>query len=141
MGAWTLRLQAGEPGKQFAWFENCGDRWIKHVIEAELPETRTIHAVEIAGSGRMDLVGTASSAGQVVWYENLGGDADKRWRKHIIDSSAGRVIHGNLVDMDGDGGTDFVAAVGVSGKTPEELAVQQVVWYEHEGRPEGLAVD
>ena len=134
-GRMDVAASSWRTGKQFAWFENCGDRWVKHVIESELPETRTIHAVEIAGSGRMDLVGTASSAGQVVWYENLGGDADRLWRKHIIDSSAGRVIHGNLVDMDGDGGTDFVAAVGVSGKTPEELAVQQVVWYEHEGDP------
>ena len=134
-GRMDVAASSWRTGKQFAWFENCGDRWVKHVIESELPETRTIHAVEIAGSGRMDLVGTASSAGQVVWYENLGGDADRLWRKHVIDSSAGRVIHGNLVDMDGDGGTDFVAAVGVSGKTPEELAVQQVVWYEHEGDP------
>ena len=70
-----------------------------------------------------------------MWYENLSGEPDSQWRKHVIDSSAGRVIHGNLVDMDGDGAVDFVAAVGVSGKTPEELAVQQVVWYEHEGDP------
>ena len=60
-------------------------------------------------AGGLDLIGTASSVGQVMWYENLGGDPDKQWRKHVIDSSAGRVIHGNLVDMDGNGGVDFVA--------------------------------
>ena len=134
-GHMDVAASSWRTGKQFTWFENGGDSWTKHLIEDDLPETRTIHAVEIAGSGRKDLVGTASSAGQVMWYENVGGDPATQWRKHIIDSAAGRVIHGNLVDMDGDGGTGFVAAVGVSGKTPEELAVQQVVWYEYEGDP------
>ncbi len=134
-GRMDVAASSWRTGKQFAWFENCADAWVKRVIEDDLPETRTIHAVEISGSERMDLIGTASSAGQVMWYENLGGDPDQMWQKHIIDPSAGRVIHGNLVDMDGDGGTDFLAAVGVSGKTAEELAVQQVVWYEHDGDP------
>ena len=39
-----------------------------------------------------------------------------------------RAIHGHPVDMDGDGGADVVMAVGVSAKTAQELAVQQVVW-------------
>ena len=134
-GLMDVAASSWRTGKQFAWFENCGDAWVKRVIDDDLPETRTIHAVEIAGSGRMDLIGTASSAGQVMWYENLGGNPEEMWWKHIIDPSAGRVIHGNLVDMDGDGGVDFVTAVGVSGKTAEELAVQQVVWYEHDGDP------
>ena len=122
-------------GNQFAWYENRDGEWIKHIIEDNIAETRTIHAVDIDGDGKIDLLGSARVANQVVWYENPGDPVNQPWRKHIIDD-APQPIHGHPVDMDGDGDVDVVMALGML--PPEQGAAfehHQIVWYEHEGNP------
>ncbi|MCF6285005.1 MAG: VCBS repeat-containing protein, partial [Candidatus Hydrogenedentes bacterium] len=48
-------------GNQFAWFENDGSpddgTWTKHMIEADLDETRTIRAADFAQDGDVDFLG------------------------------------------------------------------------------------
>ena len=123
-------------GNQFAWYENRDGQWIKHMIEEEIGETRTICAVDMRGNGLWDLVGSASAEGQVMWYENPGDPANKPWKKHVI-GTALRPTHGHPVDMDGDGHVDVVMALGCHGPNdPEALEQHQVVWYENDGHPE-----
>ena len=122
-------------GNQFAWFENRGDEWVKHVIEEDMKETRTICAADLNGNGRPDVLGSASMSDQLVWYENPEDPVNQTWRKHVIDD-APRPIHGHFADMDSDGDLDVVMALGCW--APEEQdrpEVHQVVWYEHEGQP------
>ena len=53
-------------GNQFAWFENDGSpaqgEWKKHLIERDIPETRTMRAADFDGDGDMDLLGTMRRA-------------------------------------------------------------------------------
>lgn len=121
--------------KQFAWFENRDSKWIKHVIEGNLAETRTIRAADMNGNGRMDLLGTAPSPGQVIWYENPSDPVNEPWKKHVIDTPY-RPAHGHPVDMDGDGDVDVVMALGYSGNNEgPDPKLHQIVWYENEGDP------
>ncbi len=132
-------------GNQFAWFENPGTvysgkptqliyeegkEWPKHLIEANLSETRCIRIADVDGDGDADLLGTAPGAGLVLWYENSGDPKNKPWGRHVIDSPF-RPNHGDPVDMDGDGDPDFVLALGM-GQSPARKPGGQVVWYEND---------
>lgn len=133
-------------GNQFAWFENDGTptdgHWTKHLIEANMAETRTIRAADFDGDGDMDLMGTARKANTTVWYENRTRDNKVEWVKHIVDDMSRNPAHGNPYDMDGDGDIDIVMALGFyykpgdndpsASQTREE---NQVVWYENDGSP------
>ena len=124
-------------GNQFVWYENRDGHWIKHIIEDNIAETRTIHAADIDGDGKIDLLGTARVANQVIWYENPGDPAVQPWIKHIIDD-APQPIHGHPVDMDGDGDLDIVMALGMlppDDPTGAPFEHHQIVWYENDGNP------
>ena len=127
-------------GNRFEWYRNPGKdgfakEWPAHVIEDKLSETRTICVADFNGDGRPDLLGTASSASLVVWYENVGKSGSlPTWKKHVIDDKSPAPIHGHPVDMDGDGDLDVVMAFGMrEGLAPKEK--HQVVWYENVGKP------
>ena len=59
----------------FAWFENRAGQWIRHVIDEDMPETRTIRTADFNGNGRVGMLGSAFAGHKVVWYENLGDPA------------------------------------------------------------------
>jgi hypothetical protein len=135
MGNGTLSVVASSwrKGNQFAWYEKRWGDWIKHVIDPFIMETRTVCPVDIDGDGRIDVLGTASREGEVVWYKNPGDPIHKPWRKTVIDSAA-RPIHGHPCDMDGDGGVDVVMALGM-GNWDHNPKYHQIAWYEHGGKP------
>ena len=133
-------------GNQFAWFENDGTpkngEWTKHMIEKQLPETRTIRAADFDQDGDMDLLGTARLAGQIIWYENEQKDRSISWKKHPLDTQSVCPAHGNPVDMDQDGDLDVVMALGFYYRPSGDRAGasidrkdNQIVWYENNGRP------
>ena len=136
-------------GNQFAWFENPGTvcvgpptqlcyeeerEWPKHMIDANVAETRCIRVADLDGDGDEDLVGTAAAGGLVLWYENSGDPLSRPWKRHLIDADAVRPMHGNPVDMDGDGDPDLVLALGMGTRRGEE-GDSGVVWYENDGTP------
>ena len=127
-------------GNRFVWFKNPGKdgfarEWPRHVIEDKLSETRTICAADFNGDGRIDLLGTASGASLVVWYENVGGRGKApAWKKHVIDDKSLAPIHGHPVDLDGDGDLDVVMAFGMrDGVAAKDKHL--VAWYENVGKP------
>ena len=138
-------------GSAFAWFENTGrptaDGWPKHFIEAfpevidyigeqRPPQTLAIRAADFDGDGDVDLLGTVHYANLIVWYENLHGDGTKTvsFRKHIIDNKTPHPTHGQPVDIDGDGDTDILMALGMH-FTPGDDRTHVIAWYENTGAP------
>ena len=135
-------------GNQFAWFENPGKvhggpptqliyeegkEWPKHLIEANLSETRCMRVTDVDGDGDADVLGTAPGAGLVLWYENSGEPKSRPWKRHVMDTD-GRPMHGDPVDIDGDGDPDYVLALRM-GQVPLDKADGKVVWYENDGSP------
>lgn len=127
-------------GSRFVWYRNPGKdgfakEWPAQVIEDKLSETRTIGVADFNGDGRPDLLGTASSASLVVWYENVGkAGGMPAWKKHVIDDKSPGPIHGHPADMDGDGDLDVVMAFGMrDGPAPRDK--HEVAWYENVGKP------
>jgi hypothetical protein len=127
-------------GNRFAWYRNPGKdgfakEWPAQVVEDKLAETRTVAVADFNGDGRPDLLGTASGASLVVWYENVGKRGDPpKWTKRVIDDKTPAPIHGHPADMDGDGDADVVMAHGMR----DALAASdkhRVGWYENVGKP------
>src|SRR5690606_19640412 len=84
--------------------------------------------------GRLDLLVTARAAGEVIWYENTAdasGSSAIHWNKHVIDAGTRGPVHGEPVDMDGDGDMDVVMASGGMA----EGGGAQIAWYENNGSP------
>ena len=131
-------------GNQFAWFENNGKpgegEWQKHMIEADVPETRTMRTADLDRDGDPDLMGTIRAGDETVWYENISIDDRITWHRHVIDNKSRCPAHGNCVDMDRDGDLDVVMALGFvfdpESKDPTYSKLQadnQIVWYENDG--------
>ena len=57
-------------GNAVAWFENAGapgqGPWLKHMIDAEIPEARAIRVADFDGDGQPDLLAAGSAANLLV---------------------------------------------------------------------------
>jgi len=124
-------------GRRFDWFENVGSpgdgsKWIRHSIEENVGETRTVAVADFNGDGKPDILGTSRTGNLVVWYENTGKPASGKWIRHVIDSKTLGPMHGHPVDLDGDGDLDVIMTYGLV--TPDSDNSHQVAWYENVGK-------
>lgn len=129
---------SGWKAHQVAWFENPGTpdgEWVKHLLDGDIAEARTIRVADFDGDGNPDLLATGTGSDLVVWYQHPGGPGTGDWHKRVIDDSTVRPVHGHPVDMDGDGDMDVVMATGMGADPPRG----SVVWYENDGHPDAGA--
>ena len=123
-------------GNQFVWYENPGTaseaKWPSHVIDANQAETRTVAAADFNRDGRPDVLGSVTTVGIVLWYENPGTAKPGRWKRHVIDLTA-HPMHGHPVDLDKDGDLDVLMAFG--GAAQGGAGYHEIVWYENVGKP------
>ena len=149
---------SGWKGSHFYWFENTGwpgrGGWPRHGIESNIrgrdnvpSRTRTMRAGDFDGDRDLDLLGTAPDADLIIWYENRRSTATEAswprlrtapvvWTKHVVDDRTRYPIHGQPVDMDGDGDLDILMAMGMHGK-PGDATTHQIAWYENNGESSG----
>lgn len=127
-------------GQRFDWFENVGSpgnggKWVRHNIAEKIGETRTIAVVDFNRDGKPDLLGTARTTNQVVWFANSGKPATEPWAKTIIDDKTLAPTHGHPTDLDGDGDLDVLMAFGLAAAVPgNSLESHHVAWYENIGK-------
>jgi hypothetical protein len=71
------------------------------VIDADPRDGYWVQAVDIDGDGRVDLVASGLTRGEVVWYQNPG------WRRRII-TTMDKPVSLDVADLTGDGRPDLV---------------------------------
>lgn len=125
-------------GNHIAWFvhpgrANVNALWKKEMIDPELAEARTIRSADFNGDGKPDVLSTGRIANLTAWYDQ-GSAASQPWKRHVIDDKSPQPVHGQPIDLDGDGDMDVVMALGMLA-TPGQEDTNQVVWYENVGRP------
>jgi hypothetical protein len=125
---------SGPPGPErheVCWYENIGrpgrgTKWKKHSV-GRLEAAFEAVAADLNGDGKPDVVATAwGPNGQVVWFENPG-DPTGNWIRHVLKEQWVRANSVLIVDLDGDGRLDIVAAA--------ERGANEVRWWHNEGRP------
>jgi hypothetical protein len=128
-------------GQRFDWFENAGspgdgEHWQRHPLAERIGETRTMAVADFDRDGRPDLLGTARTTNQVLWFVNPGLPATAPWAQHTIDDATIAPTHGHPVDLDGDGDLDVLMAFGlVAPVGADSVDSHQVAWYENVGAP------
>ena len=122
-------------GNRFSYFDRRGGEWRETIIDSNVAETRMVRAADVNGNGRLDLVGTATGANLLAWYENTGDPSSGPWPRHVIDDTQVKPNHGDIVDMDGDGGVDVLVAIRGDDSNKESLETPgaQIAWYENVG--------
>ncbi len=92
-----------------AWFENAdsfGGEWTRHDLDTGFDGAYFVHTFDVDGDGDLDVLGAASLAGKVVWWENTAGG----FISHLIDAEINGPVCVHGCDFDGDGDGDVLAA-------------------------------
>jgi len=82
-----------------------------------------VWTADLDGDGDLDVLGTSSHSDRLIWWENTGGDASNRV-EHPITTSLEGTYGMDVVDLDGDGDRDILAAFG---------HVDELVWWANRG--------
>jgi uncharacterized repeat protein (TIGR01451 family) len=117
-------LSASESSHTIAWWENTDDGdygsvWAMHAITDAFGGAHDIAVGDVDGDGDPDILGSASISNTVAWWENVdqtdpGTGDGSVWEGHIVNDDFGGANAVELVDMDGDGALDILAAATIS---------------------------
>ena len=117
-------LGAASFAADIAWWENlngAGTSWAEHTIDGAFFDARSVHAADVDGDGDIDVLGAASFAADIAWWENLNG-AGTSWAEHTIDGAFFGAHSVHAADVDGDGDIDVLGAAALA---------DDIVWWEN----------
>ncbi|NUM48600.1 MAG: VCBS repeat-containing protein, partial [Anaerolineales bacterium] len=122
-------LSAGYNENEIVWWENISENgftWSSsNVLTNTLPGAVDALATDLNGDGAPDVVGISATTGDVLWWNNLNGNASA-WETTLIDSFLDEATGLFVADVNGDGAQDVI----VVGTVPSS---ESVLWYENSG--------
>lgn len=93
------------------WFENAdglGLTWTEHEIETNFSGAKTADGADIDGDGDIDVIGSAFTADEICWFENIDGTGTS-WDDHAVNYVSFDGAHSACAaDIDADGYMDIV---------------------------------
>ena len=99
-----------------------GSTWITHLIDGSFDGVRFVHSSDVDGDGDMDVLGAATLADDITWWENDVGDGSS-WTTHLVDGDFDGAITVHSADVDGDGDMDVLGAAHQA---------HDITWWENE---------
>ncbi|MFC1462658.1 FG-GAP-like repeat-containing protein [Verrucomicrobiota bacterium] len=120
-------LGAAYMGDDITWWENLdgvGSLWDEHSVDGDFDAARSAYAVDMDGDSDLDVLGAASGANDITWWENLDGNGTS-WSEHTVDGDAALAYSAHAVDLDGDGDMDVLGAA---------MAAAEITWWENTDR-------
>jgi hypothetical protein len=141
-------LSASYPDGDIFWWENDGSQTFDENSDSEIGSgfagVQSIMAADIDGDGDLDVLGAATTADDIFWWENDGAE---NFSHHTIDGSFDGARAVTAADMDGDGDLDVLAAAGTADDIAwwqndgEENFTKQTIAAEFDGAREVVAAD
>lgn len=103
-----------------SWWENDGTPidggWTEHAIGAQLGSDKgTVRVSDLDADGDLDVVISASLAGDLMWWENDGTPVNGGWTQHMVDDNLAGVMSVHAADIDADGDLDLISAAETAG--------------------------
>ena len=98
------------------WWENVdgsGTSWTEHTVDGDFVSAMSVYSADINGDGYMDVLGAASIADDVTWWENDDGSGTG-WTEHTVDADFDSAISVYSEDINGDGYLDILGAAWVA---------------------------
>ncbi len=121
-------LGAAKDDDDVTWWENDGtnnvDNWTEHTVDGAFDGANGIYARDVDDDGDIDILGAASYADDITWWENDGTNNVDNWTEHTIDGAFTGAQYVYAEDMDGDGDID------VLGTCRDD---DDVTWWENDG--------
>jgi uncharacterized repeat protein (TIGR01451 family) len=113
------------------WWENTagdGSAWTMRTVESQFDGARSASAADVDGDGDLDVLGAASLADDITWWENTGpctgpGGQCSNWPEHTVDADFDGAWAVHAADVDGDGDLDVLGAAGIA---------DDIAWWENE---------
>ncbi len=112
------------------WWENTngnGTDWSEHTVDANFYGARSVYAADVDGDGDLDVLGAATNADDITWWENVdqfgsGSGSGTTWSKHTVDASFSGARSVYAADVDGDGDLDVLGAA---------YSTDDITWWEN----------
>ncbi len=107
------------------WWENTagdGTVWIEHTVDGDFDSANCVYAADVDGDGDMDVLGAASGASDITWWENTVGDGTA-WVEHTVDDDFDFARSVFAADLDGDEDIDILGA---------SLFDNEITWWENQ---------
>ncbi|HEX03872.1 MAG TPA: T9SS type A sorting domain-containing protein, partial [Bacteroidetes bacterium] len=128
-------LGAASGSDEITWWENLngfGTNWLEHTIDAGFDGARSVFATDLDGDGDEDVLGAASNADEIKWWENVDGTGTN-WSEHTVGVEINNAYDVHASDMDGDGDTDVLGAANYGDEISwwENLDGTGTDWSEH----------
>jgi len=128
-------LGAANFADDITWWENLdgtGLNWSEHTVAGEFDYATCVYAEDVDGDGDMDVLGAASIASDITWWENLDGTG-LNWIEHTVDGEFGSAGGVHAEDVDGDGDMDVLGAAAIDDDIAwwENLDGTGLNWLEH----------
>ncbi|MCK5035457.1 MAG: T9SS type A sorting domain-containing protein [Candidatus Sabulitectum sp.] len=117
-------LGAADIQNDITWWENTdgtGTSWTEHTVDGNFSSANSVYATDVDGDGDMDVLGAATSADDIAWWENTDGSGTS-WTEHTVDGNFNGAIGVYATDMNGDGYTDVL---GVA------FEADDITWWEN----------
>ena len=86
-----------------------GSAWSEHTVADTFAGASVVFAADVDGDGDTDVLGAASVAQEIAWWENTAGDGSV-WTEHTLGSGLDGARSVYATDVDGDGDTDVLGA-------------------------------
>jgi hypothetical protein len=110
---------------EISWWENddgTGTTWTEHIIDGYFDGAQSVFAEDVDGDGDMDVLGAASLADDVTWWENDDGTGTT-WTEHLVDGDFEGAYSVYAEDVDDDGDMDVLGAA---------VADDDITWWEND---------
>jgi hypothetical protein len=108
-------------GNQVAAYVEEHGSWTRGVIDDSFVDGHTIHAVDLNGDGRDEIIAGYRGAGGAVYVYYAEDDPGRHWQRRVLDKGGVAAASCVAVDLNGDGLID-VACIG--------SASANLKWYE-----------
>jgi len=105
-------LGAAYSADDITWWENVdgsGTSWTEHTVDGDFDSARSVYSADVNGDGYMDVLGAASSADYITWWENVDGSGTS-WTEHTVDWDFDGARSVYSADVNGDGYMDVLGA-------------------------------
>ncbi|MEO1130697.1 MAG: FG-GAP-like repeat-containing protein, partial [Planctomycetota bacterium] len=119
-------VSSNQNNNNVAWYENDGllpPGFTRHVVPTAVPNAGGLAVADIDADGDEDLIVSAESANQLIWFES-DGDQPPAFTSTVLSNSADEVTTVRAVDLNADGAIDLLTCSQSRG---------EIDWYQSDG--------